>query len=433
MKNIFPDLRAELDEIRIIDTHEHFLPPKYFADGENTLMRLVKNSYLGGDCMSAGMPVSWWKAGSIVYGAIDLNRHESTGETSLCEIFPYLDLVRQTSYTRALMKGLQNAYQLDQELNQDTWRTYSSLAQEAYSEPEVWFNLILERIRIQKVILDPYYDVEDPSIWNEKISVTFHVDDFLDYPWEHPVEGKPASKLVEAWGYSCDSLENYLLSIDRGFENYQNKKGIATKIGVAYRRSLYFDNVTKQEATRAFDILMKEKDPQAVIVLGNYIVRHILQRSIEAKFVVQIHTGYNWGPLNQSDPVQLVNLFREFPQVKFVLFHGSYPYSDEAGLLLKAFSNVFMDICWMPMLSTRLTEEMLLKWYDLVPLNKLMWGGDVWSVEECFGAAILFKDVVANVMNKLMTENRLPKTQAINFAQRIMYQNATELFNIDPF
>jgi glucuronate isomerase len=50
------DIYGALDEMPIIDTHEHFLPPSFFADGENTLFRLIKKSYIGGDFFSAGMP-----------------------------------------------------------------------------------------------------------------------------------------------------------------------------------------------------------------------------------------------------------------------------------------------------------------------------------------------------------------------------------------
>lgn len=95
------NIQQYLDEIPIVDTHEHFLPPAFLADGENTLLRILKNSYMGIDCISAGMDRAWWAQGSIVHGVIDLARHPTTGDVEMDQLFPYLERVRNTAYPRA--------------------------------------------------------------------------------------------------------------------------------------------------------------------------------------------------------------------------------------------------------------------------------------------------------------------------------------------
>jgi predicted TIM-barrel fold metal-dependent hydrolase len=126
-----------------------------------------------------------------------------------------------------------------------------------------------------------------------------------------------------------------------------------------------------------------------------------------------------------------VNLFQEFPDARFVLFHGGYPYADEVGLLAKAFPNVYLDLCWMPLISPSMTADVLERWLELVPFNKIMWGGDVWSVEECYGAVLVFKDVLAQTLERKMKKGVLNEKRALELAARIMHLNATELFGLE--
>jgi len=227
-----------------------------------------------------------------------------------------------------------------------------------------------------------------------------------------------------------DYRNRFRRAVEVGFERYKMLGGVGIKIGVAYRRSLRFDDATQNEALAALAQIREGSGSQAVVVLGNFIVRHILQKSLEVGFPVQIHTGYQCGQLEQGNPTNLVNLIQEFPQVNFVLFHGGYPYADEAGLLAKAFPNVYLDMCWMPLLSPAMAASVLERWLNLVPHNKIMWGGDVWTVEECFGAVKLFKDVLARVLVNLMEYMGLDINAAMQIASGIGYRNACELFGI---
>jgi predicted TIM-barrel fold metal-dependent hydrolase len=429
-KTSWLELRNALDEIPLVDTHEHFLPPTFLADGENTLLRILKNSYLAADCISAGMDPGWWQSGSIVYGEIDLEKQRRSMKEDLSKLWPYLQRAKHTGYARALMAGLKTLHGLEGELDANSWNAIASNVQQTYERGN-WFDTVLERLKIRRVIWDAHFMVAAPQLWSARMIPDFHSDDFLDYPWAHPVGGKSAAENAKAWGVELNSLEDLLHAIDLGFERYRSLGARSTKIGVAYRRGLKFDAASKVEALAAFSALHRERNEGDVIVLGNYVVRHLIQRSIESNFVVQIHTGYQCGHLDQGRPTHLVNLFQEFPEAKFVLFHGGYPYADETGLLAKAFPNVCIDLCWMPLLSPSMTVDMLERWIDLVPHSKIMWGGDVWSVEECYGAAQLFRDALARAIWDLIEWGALREEDAHPLAARIMLQNAAELFEFE--
>jgi hypothetical protein len=424
------DLREALDEIPILDSHEHFLPPRFLEAGEETLLQIVRNSYLGLDCIAAGMDPNWWKKGSIVYGDVSLDQDGGTVSADVDVLWPYLDLTRQTGYHRALIAGLKALYGFEGDLDASNWGPLGARVQKAYETPG-WFETVLERAKIRLALWDPYFTVPHPDSWSTRVLPVFHTDDFLHHPWVHPQGGCPAAEIAAEWGIEISTLDHLLHALDLGFERYHTLGCVATKIGVAFRRSLSFDSASAVEARAAFSQLIREPDERARITLGNYLVRQILRRSVERGFAIQIHTGMNYGALDHSRPTRLVNLFQEFPDAKFVLFHGGYPYTDEAGLLAKAFPNVYLDLCWMPLISLSMTVDVLERWLELVPRNKIMWGGDVWSVEECYGAVLVFKDVLAQTLGRTMKKGVLKRSQALELAARIMHLNAAELFGLE--
>jgi hypothetical protein len=424
------DLREALDEIPILDAHEHYLPPRFLAAGEETLLHIVRNSYLGLDCIAAGMEPNWWKKRSIVYGNVSQEQGDRSASANLDALWPYLDRTRQTGYHRALTAGLKALYGFEGDLDASSWGPLAARVQKAYQVPK-WFETVLERAKIRLALWDAYFTVSHPDSWSGYVLPVFHTDDFLDHPWIHPQGGQPAAEIAAEWGIEIGALDHLLHALDLGFERYHALGCVATKIGVAFRRRLSFDSASAIEAEVAFSQLIREPDERARITLGNYLVRQILGRSIERGFAVQIHTGMNYGQLDHSRPTRLVNLFQEFPDARFVLLHGGYPYTDEAGLLAKAFPNVYLDLCWMPLISPSMTVEVLERWLELVPHNKIMWGGDVWSVEECYGAVLVFKDVLAQTLGRTMEKGILKKDKALELAARIMHLNAAELFGLE--
>jgi len=363
-----------------------------------------------------------------MHGAASLVQSEMP-PVDMAALWPYLDRTRHTAYHQTLLAGLRALYGLEGELDASSWPGLALLVQRAYERPD-WFDSVLDRARTRLALWDCYFTVHDPVTWSKRVVPVFEVDDFLDQPWAHPQGGRSAADIAKEWGIELVSLRDLERTVDSGFERYRALGAVATKIGVAYRRSLFFGPATEVEAKAAFRQLKQEPTEPARLTLGNYMVRHILRRSADYNFVVQVHTGMNCGPLDWSRPTLLLNLFQEFPEVRFVLFHGSYPYPDEAGLLAKSFANVYLDLCWMPILSPSATIDALQRWLELVSHTKIMWGGDVWSVEEFYGATIAFKDVLAKVLGRMLSDGAITKSGAVELASSIMHDNATHLFKL---
>lgn len=112
--------------------------------------------------------------------------------------------------------------------------------------------------------------------------------------------------------------------------------------------------------------------------LQDFITHYIIQKATLENLPIQIHTGTfarNANNLQNGNPLLLNNLFLEYPNSKFILFHFSFPFIREAFALAKIFPNVYLDLCWVSILSKEVAITSLKEYFDLVPVNKLTWGG----------------------------------------------------------
>src|SRR5207245_2185570 len=124
-------------------------------------------------------------------------------------------------------------------------------------------------------------------------------------------------------------------------------------------RELLFQEVARADAEREFEALMRGKRTlpegfrtafvRPFRVLEDHMFHHVMKLADAHHLPVQIHTGLFAGGGNvitNSKPTHLINTFLLYPRIKFDIFHLSYPYQEELGVLAKSFPNVHADFCW---------------------------------------------------------------------------------------
>jgi len=240
-------------------------------------------------------------------------------------------------------------------------------------------------------------------------------------------------KIAQAWNISLDDFESYQSIVDIAIQKYKKKSSPAIKIATAYARSLYFEKVPKNEAK-----LIYAKDPAIVTFdeqkkLQDYMAHYIIQKATEENLPVQIHTGLfarNINAISHSNPEKLNNIFVEYPDTKFVLFHFSYPYTPQVFSLAKMFPNVFLDFCWVPMISVNIAKRALNDFLDLIPYNKLMWGGDASRVEEAYAGSRIAREVIASVLAERVEKKNINIDRALEIASAILHDNASKFYNL---
>jgi len=128
----------------------------------------------------------------------------------------------------------------------------------------------------------------------------------------------------------------------------------------------------------------------------------------------------------------LNNLFLEYSDVVFDIFHAGYPWFRELGVLAKMFPNVYADMCWMHVISPHDAREALSTWLDTVPVNKIFeifaFGGDYIFAEGAYGHVTIARRNVARVLADKVEEGVYSLEQAAYIARRILRDNAAEVY-----
>ena len=243
---------------------------------------------------------------------------------------------------------------------------------------------------------------------------------------------KDLLKLMNQEVIVTKNLDDYTNLIDSVLNIFKRAGAVCIKSTLAYARTLEFEDVDYADANAVFNktVALNEKDKKQ---LEDFIFHHIIQRAIALDLPIQIHTGYLAGlrgKIDNGHPMKLVNLFIKYPQAKFMLFHGGYPWTGDFVALGKQFPNVYLDLVWLPQLSKTAAIRTLHEMLDAVPYNKILWGGDVSRIDDAVGSLELGKEVVATVLAERVEKGWMTEELAFDITHRIFHDNAIELFKL---
>ncbi len=120
---------------------------------------------------------------------------------------------------------------------------------------------------------------------------------------------------------------------------------------------------------------------------------------------MQIHTGMGQG--RRTNALWLQEVIQSNPQTRFVLLHGSYPWVEDIPALVRLYPNVFADLCWLPLGSTRAGKFLLHELIENATSDKVMWGCDTWTAEESYGALLSLRFVLSSVLDEKVSDGYL--------------------------
>ena len=241
------------------------------------------------------------------------------------------------------------------------------------------------------------------------------------------------------------SFSNWLDACESVFDGYI-KKSIALKCGSAYSRTLKFERVCMNEAEEDFNNILKtrylskfpfvkECGPASGKKLQDYMMHYMMDLANKRNVVIQFHTGLLGGNGNEiynSDPASLTNLFLEYPDVVFDIFHIGYPYEHTLSALAKMFPNVFIDMCWSHIISPEACINILSEWIDTIPLNKICaFGGDYTFIDGVCGHLQLAKLNVSKALTKKIKDGTIDIDRSFEIAKLLFYENPMNIFKLN--
>ena len=429
MSGLRERMAAFVEELPLVDTHEHIVPEEERLAAEQDLFAWFPH-YASSDLVAAGLPVPVLE---------EIRNSSLPVEEKWARLAPYWDMTRNTAYCRTLLIAAKDLHGMA-DINADTWHDLSEKIRT--TRRPGWYRYVLrERAKIEVSLNDTYHIIPNRDDL-DLIAPVRRMDDFIT------VRSRAEIRQVEKdFDAAIHSLDDLVRAIDIATERAVKQGHVAVKSALAYRRILSYEKVTHAEAERLFNRIpnyldeLREQQYQGMGLswqeakpLQDYLMHQVIRSAIDHGLPVQLHTGLQEGNGNiigHSNPTLLANLFFEYPQAKFDLFHGGYPYTGEMASLGKNFPNVYVDMCWLPVISPSVARRALHEWIETVPGNKVLaFGGDYRIVEGAYGHSRIAREVVSRVLAEKVEEGYFGEEEAQALAKRLLHDNAFALFSL---
>ena len=422
------EIQQVVDSIKLVDTHEHLIPEEMRLSTTTDFFHLFKD-YIRNDLISAGM-------GRDIEQYI-LNP-ENPLESRWNKFYPYWQKTRNTAYARNLIIAAQDLFGVE-DINENTYQELN--AKMLASNQPGWYHKVLkEKAGIEIALLDPLaYGYPQDSTISIQRDFFVRIKRFSDFI---NVDKNRLQKIEASSNTNINSLDEFLDVLNSEIVKVaENPEIVGLKSGHAYVRPISYQEVTHREASDIFDLIKntpEQLESTEIRPLHDFVMLQIMQQAETHNLPIQIHTGILAGTshnntIGSTNATHLTNLFVKFPKLKFVIFHGSYPYMAELGVLAKTHPNVYIDMSWMYVISPEASKRALEEWLLTVPSNKIMaFGGDYGqTVEATYAHAVMARRIVTEVLVGMVEKEYINKTDAIDIAQRILRDNALELYRLE--
>lgn len=444
-QNDFEKLEREINKIKIVDTHEHLQKEKNRIKSKIDPFKTFLSQYISSDLISSGM--SYKELSAIMDDNVPLEERWE-------KLSPYWDDVQNTAYAKSIRIAIRDLYSIDRIEEKTIKELARKMNQRNKKGLYKW--VLKDKAGIEIALQDTILKIRGHDFWNVvPIEKTIDVDRSLFAPVHRfhdfilITERTDLDFLSKRLGYPIHSLEDLLKAFRIEFERLASKI-YAVKVWIAYRRSIFFDKTTYADAEKVFNEILRQRSFKRIDVgdmrltvpegiafeeakpLQDFMVHEMIRLSIKHRLPIQIHTGFHEGNENiveNSNPMKLVNLFLEYKEAKFDIFHGGYPFLDETAALVKNFPNVYVDFCWLHLLAPSLARRVLYEWLDSLPSNKILgFGGDYVFVEGSYGHSIIARQNIASVLKSKLEEGSMNFEETKDMAKKLLRDNAIRLF-----
>lgn len=400
MAGNYEKLLKYMDGMKVFNTHSHHYPQSEQADMD--LMKMLHLTYLKDDI----------KEGKIEEGVLE----------------DFIERMKYNSYFTWLEKGIQTLYDIKEPLKIQNIEKTDTAIKKAYGTFGHNIRVLEEECCYEHMIVDAYWKPGEVSDMSDIFLSAYRINMYLygynrsatDHNGNNPYQ-------VNQWE-SVKSLDEYIAFMHEELEKQIHKGCVALKCAAAYDRGLNFRKTNKENAEKAF-LLGKNQEfirKEEVIDFQNYIFYDICKFAAEHQIPVQCHTGL--GLLYQTSAIYLQEVISDNPDTKFVLFHGNYPWMDDLCGLVCTYRNVYVDFCWLPIISTCEAGRFLEKIMDIGDISKICWGCDTWLAEDSYGALLAMKHVLGTVLGKKIDSGMLNYQSAEKICQKILFENANQLY-----
>ena len=415
---LYARIKASIDAVPAIDTHDHLRPFDQLPNKDDTDRGagMTLHSIFAGSYYPGINRLSPWPAGKSFDDWWKVAKHD-------------FDDARATSFYRYLLPGFRDLYGVDFDtITDEQARQLNDKIFANYQNDNWLLDVITRRANIELMFIDPYwtrlqfaraYKFSVPVLNVSMMIGGTHASRFAsasDSPYVF-AEGK---------GKKIATLDDYLATIEEIFQQAVAADAVCLKSTQAYQRTLRYEDVPKERAAKAFGRKADELSDAEFKDFEDFMFWQIVKLSAKYDLPFQIHTGQ--ARIQGSNPLLLVDLIQANPQTKFILFHGGYPWIGETAVIGMKYRNVWIDSCWLPTLSYTMAKRAYQEWLEAMPSDRIMWGADTVQAEGIYAATEFTRQCLAEALAEKVERGELREEHAVRIGRQVMRDNALKLF-----
>jgi len=432
---LFGRIKVAVDSVRLIDTHEHQVSEKYWLENEYSLFSWFIQpwfgQYAGLDMISAGMSPQ----------DMEKLRDPSVPMEQRWELVaPWWPFARTTGFGQSVRLAARDIYGIKR-IDDTSWEELNKRIVASHKAGH-YRRVLYEMSGIDVIILDRNVRA-DPYVHSDFVKEDVRPRVVLVKRFDDTfIRLTPDSLgLIERdWGEHVDDMDELLAALDGEFERME-RSGVyvGVKCAMAYDRIVHYEDAPRSEAEKIFYRIRGGETVKDIErrPFEDFMLNEVARRVGERGLVMQVHAGILAGGdanVTRTSVTHMNSLFARHPKTRFSVFHGSFPYMGELAAIAKNMPNVYIDNCWMPIISPSQTKQWMHAWIETVPLNKLMgFGGDYNFPEGTYGHSLVARHILADVLTDKVREGYFTVGEASWAARRILRDNAIDLFSLERF
>jgi hypothetical protein len=411
-----------IDELPILDVHEHHLP-ELLLNPRINLLQLFQQSYAGWtverpyclpseqrteDPMLAAAPVTTWDS-----------------------LQPWLQTRSSNAFVRNLVRAITEIHGNGaREITRDNWESIDQAVQTAHQRTG-WHQELLARARIQTVVTDAYnnplLDARKALGANYRSVMRINSLALGWHPNSNDHNGNHAFKLLAQVGLHPTTFDEYLDALRLLVAGMRSRGQVALKNALAYDRDVRFDEPDLVKARSAWG--NPTPDAEARKAFSDFIVDFLCSEAEKNDLPMQMHLGT--GILRGSHPLHAASLIERHPNTRFLLMHLAYPWSRDLLGMAFVYRNIWIDLTWSFLLSPSHFKLALHEAIEVLPDDqRMMLGGDNWHVEETYGSMKTARRLIGEVLDEKLKAEYFGRENAERLARGILQENASRFLGI---
>jgi predicted TIM-barrel fold metal-dependent hydrolase len=413
------ELFHEISKISCINSHSHLGPEANRVKAAPDILEFFGHAYPGADLISAGMSKEDMKAATSPGLSMD-------ERWKLFE--PYWKWIRLTGFSQCILEGVRDLLGFDDLTAANVNQVNEALQMQC--KPGFYHTVLKQRSNIERSVVN-MNDLDE-------VDRAF----FLPLPRLNRFSMLGSAKGIEEierdYNVSIGDLKGHVGVIQQVCRDWSKAKVAGIKLSQSYHRRMDFAEQSEDAAAAIFSRLLKGDyaglNTAEGKVLEDYLVFECCRAASDANLTIQFHQGMraaNFGGMEGCSPAPLTDLMATFPEARFDLSHAGYPYLREGAVLGKTFSNVFLNMSWIHIISPHGSRTDLREWLRMVPYNKIIaFGDDLTHVEAVYGHLKMARKNFAVVLAEMVEEGLISESVALDIAQAAFYDNPAMVYGV---